>query len=511
MNENYSGMTYTYSADLEGLNSRIIKIEVNIKRGIPRFLLVGLATASVRESSERVRIAIENSGFEFPLQNILVNLSPAGIKKDSSWFDLPIAVSILFLSGQIQFNEPMDNFLFLGELGLDGKIKPMKGIVNILSGLLSSDFQKIVLPYENRLESIFSGKKIYPIQNLSEINEIFSGERSPYVHTISKKPPAQNIKDIECFPSQYLSIRKLMISLAGRHHLLLVGSPGNGKTMISNLSKQLAPELRDSEYIDVLKIKSLQEHLFSESSFQLNRPFRSPHHTSSDISITGGGKTISAGEVTLAHRGILFLDELCEFKSSVIQSLREPMEEGSITISRANYHLTYPASFLLIAATNPCPCGFLFSRNQACICSAEKIRKYLSKISGPFLDRIDIQDILEPGESEKNKKMTLSLSDIQSKIEKASRRQEERFKNKIIHYNGEIHINPEEYIEFDVQSKTVLNEIKNQKGISIRKFFKIQKISRTIADLDDSDTIREEHVLEAYQINKTFLSEYYQK
>jgi magnesium chelatase family protein len=511
MNTNQPRMNYTFCAEVDGLNVKIIKVEVHTKRGLPRFHIVGMAMTSVKESAERVRAAIENSHYDFPMQNILVNLSPAGLKKDSSWFDLSIALAILNLTDQIDFPENINSFLILGELGLDGHVKPMKGLLNILSSLKKSDFENIIIPKENQFESFLSNKNIFPITHLNEVNDIFNNKINPFKINISKHNNSNSIPNIELYPTQLLAMRKMTIALAGKHHSLLIGSPGNGKSMISNLAQSLTPSLSDNEYEEVLKIKSLQDYFKSENDFQIQRPFRTPHHTASDISITGGGKFLTPGEVTLSHRGILFLDELCEFRSSVIQSLREPMEEGCITLSRVNYHVTYPASFLLICATNPCPCGFFFSSTRACICSEEKIRKYLLKISGPFLDRIDIQIILEPPPTEKKEKILLDLTKLKTQISNAFDIQKNRYKLKGFYFNGELKENIEKQIYLKDNVTPILESIKNYKNITLRKYYKILKLSRTIADLDNKEQIEEDHIYEAVQINKLLITEYLQK
>ena len=329
-----TNMGYAFSSNLDGLSTKTIRVEVNIKRGIPRFTIVGLAAASIKESTERVHIAIENSGFFFPMQSILVNLAPAGARKDGSWFDLSIAFMILRLSEQLNCKIDSEKCLFLGELGLDGTVKPMRGLINILLNAKKEKFTSIVVPYANRFEAtILEGLDIYTISHLSELESIVSGNKPKEMNGKKYEQYRPLFGEIQLYNDQTFAMRAIAIAIAGKHHMLMIGNPGAGKTMIARLAADLQSPLTEEEYIEILRIKSNAEPLLTEDSLQVKRPFRSPHHTASDISVVGGGRDTRMGEITLAHNGILFLDELGEFKPQVIQALREPLEEGKITIS----------------------------------------------------------------------------------------------------------------------------------------------------------------------------------
>lgn len=501
----FANMGYAYSSNLEGLNTKTIRVEVNLKRGIPRFTIVGLAATSIKESTERVHVAIENSGFDFPLQSILVNLAPADARKDGSWYDLSIAFLILQLSGQIESKIDIDKYLFLGELGLDGSIKPIRGLISIILNAKKENFKAVIVPHANRYEAcIVEGIDIYTISHLSELNSIVTGKKEKEITGKRYDSILPFFPDLELYNDQSLALRAITIAVAGKHHLLMVGHPGGGKTLLARLATDLQPPLSEKEYLDILRIKSNSETLLSEESLFVKRPFRSPHHTASDVSIVGGGRDSRMGEITLAHNGILFLDELGEFKPQVIQALREPLEERRITISRVNYHITYPASFLLIAATNPCPCGYYGSIIKKCICPDFKADRYLSKLSGPFLDRIDINIRVEAFKKENRRKSIVDLNSIYQFIQQAREMQRERYLNSEYNFNGDvdgrflktifpIHPNAEKYWE----------HLQNAPEISLRKINKIKKVARTIADLEGSYEIEEAHLYEALQLNQT--------
>jgi magnesium chelatase family protein len=494
-------VTHVHSAELEGIEARIVRIEMNLKRGIPRFQIVGQAGGSTRESNDRVRIAIENSGFHFPMQSILVNLSPAGVKKEASWFDLGIATALLRLSGQIDPDISLDKVLFLGELGLDGSVKPIRGLSNILLSQSMSKFTKVVFPLENRFEaSVCERLKLFPISHLSELESILSDPEKEYKEKFQFQAKIPKLGKIFIFRDQLLAFRALNIAVSGKHHALLIGVPGAGKTMLARLMGSLQPPLNRKEFEEILKVRSSSEFVYSKEILEISRPFRSPHHTSSDVSLIGGGKVMKVGEVTLAHNGILFLDEVGEFKPQVIQALREPLEDRKVTLSRVNYHQTLPAGFLFLGATNPCPCGYLGSAEYECRCTPQRVQKYISRLSGPFLDRIDFTVRLEPFSRQARQKVEVDLDEIYKKIDLSKKIQEERYKDSSFHFNGEL---PggyvERFCEISSAGKKLMEKFLQDPSFSLRRVLKIQKISRTIADLDAKSIIEESHILEAYQ------------
>ncbi|MGJ4788707.1 YifB family Mg chelatase-like AAA ATPase [Leptospira koniambonensis] len=477
-------LTKFLGASLEGILPFPVSVEINIKRGIPRFQITGLPSTSIRESADRIRIAIENSGFEYSLQNILVHLAPAGRKKEGTYLDLPIAAGILYLTEQLPPSQKLERFLFLGELGLDGSVKPLKGILPILSGLDSTNFTAAVVPFENRKEASILGKfPIYVISHLKDLVSLAKGELSPEPKgEIKIRSEVLPLKS-EFHKSQLPAIRAVQIASAGSHHCLLSGPPGAGKTMLSKLAYGFLPKIQEKEGIELLGIRSLQEIL---SDTYVERPFRSPHHTLSDISLVGGSSSLKMGEVSLAGNGILFLDELAEFHSRNLQALREPMEEGKITLSRIKGSITYPASFLFIGATNPCPCGYYQTLIRECNCSIASIRNYQSPFNGPFLDRIEIFYHMGFSKNTDGEKISVNLKSIQDSIQSAADMQYRRlFKKTGKLYNGRLRGEEvERMIPLSKECETYFWKAANNQKFSIRKVAHFRKVARTIADLE---------------------------
>ncbi|XDD48715.1 YifB family Mg chelatase-like AAA ATPase [Leptospira sp. WS92.C1] len=483
-------------ANLEGLEAYPVSVEINLKRGLPRFTITGLAAQSIRESSERVRIALENSGYSCPFQNILVNLAPAGRKKEGTLLDLSIACGILAVSGQIFPSGKLKRTLLLGELGLDGSLKPLRGVLPILSGISSEKYDTVILPFQNREEAALLKKfNVFGISQLKELEDVLENRKNPELKSEIQIRNLPIANGLELYKDQMVAFRAVQIAVAGWHHLLFIGPPGIGKSLLAKMAGLLLPPPGELEALDILKIQSAQSPL---KELIVERPYRAPHHTASDISLVGGSRELRMGEVTLANRGILFLDELSEFKSGVLQALREPMEEGNITISRISGSITYPANFLLVAATNPCPCGYHGVKDENCGCSPPKIKKYQSPYSGPFRDRIDLEVEIFPSKEKERKRIYIPLKEYKTQIDKASKIQKERYAEIGIHFNGQLRgefVN--HLLRFNSGCEEILKKEILQRKLSIRKFNQIRKVARTIADLDEKEFVEEVHLLEA--------------
>ncbi|EMF81322.1 Mg chelatase-like protein [Leptospira weilii serovar Topaz str. LT2116] len=493
-------------ANLEGLDAFAVDVEINLKRGLPRFMITGLAAQSIRESSERVRTALENSGYTCPFQNILVNLAPAGRKKEGTLLDLSIACGILALTEQIFPSGKLQRTLFLGELGLDGSLKPLKGVLPILSGISSEKYDTVIVPFENREEAALLRKfEVFGISHLRELEEILGNRKPPETKSKIQIREVSILQNLELYQDQMIAFRAVQIAVAGWHHILLSGPPGIGKSLLARIAGLLLPSPEENEALDILKIQSA---LFPLKELIAERPYRAPHHTTSDITLVGGSRNLRMGEVTLANRGILFLDELAEYKSGILQALREPMEEGNITISRISGTVIYPANFLLIAATNPCPCGFYGVEGGGCSCNPQKIKKYQSPYSGPFRDRIDLEVEMFPLKEKERKRISISLSESRKQIQKAAAIQRDRYRGSGFYFNGQLRgecVNS--YLKFDSACEEILESETRKRKSSIRKFNQIRKVARTIADLEENPFVKEKHLLEALHFQNAGSSE----
>ncbi|MBO8128186.1 MAG: YifB family Mg chelatase-like AAA ATPase [Peptococcaceae bacterium] len=494
------------SAALEGLKGYPVEVEVDVAGGLPAWEIVGLPDTAVREAKDRVRAAIRNAGYDFPSRRITVNLAPADVKKEGPGFDLPIAVGVLAASEQIN-DQKWRDCVCIGELSLDGSLRPVNGILPIVASLVRQGQCRFLVPLDNAAEAaMVAGAEIYGVRDLAQVVRFLQGQELLDTYSIDKeqilskkKPVYEDLSDVK---GHQAAKRALEVAAAGGHNLVMLGSPGSGKTMLAKRLPGILPDLSFEEALEITMLYSLAGLLPPGEPLVTQRPFRSPHHTSSTVALTGGGRIPKPGEISLAHNGVLFLDELPEFHRDTLEALRQPLEEGNISISRVTAAITYPARVMLVASMNPCPCGFYGDPLKECSCTPYQIQRYLGRISGPLLDRIDIQIEVPrlsfqelacetPGESS---------AAVKKRVEEARAIQRERLQKDGLVNNAQMGVKHlKKYCTLTGEARGLLKQAFEQLDLSARAHDRILKVARTIADLEKSDKLEVHHIAEAIQ------------